>query len=273
MKLLIKVLFLFTLSTSFAQEVSTSQAINIIGKQCMLAQRMAKDKVFFYETKNSTSLSRELTKSVIQFEQNISILVDMPIMAEIHNKIKTMELLWIGYKQNILEKSNTANSLLVEYNPIMLNACQNIQKMLLERAQRKNEYPYSTKKPKLIGAFNATNDIKYLSQQLSFYYNSYFYKVSKYDKRIFNSIIEKIDTKINTTIAVKKNDPILGENIDTLEYDWKNIKAILANVLASDFISVHSSPDPLKINAACNAFLKDADSLIRSYKSTSDINQ
>ena len=98
MKNLIYILLLSCSFSAFSQQKYTnSQAINIVSKQAMLSQRMAKDKIYKVNNINRSVVTAELNSSLILFEKNIETLqnkIELPPV--LNKKVNTLDLLWVG---------------------------------------------------------------------------------------------------------------------------------------------------------------------------------
>ncbi len=273
MKNLFLPLLLISISTVFSQKkITNSQALNIISKQAMLSQRMAKDKMFkLHNTKNKDS-EIELASSVILFEKNIKTLASIPLDTKIQEQITGLELIWIGYKKNILSKKAQSNKKVMEFNDIILDECNKIYDGILKSAKSENSYPYNSKNKPFTTAVIKTNDLKYLSQRLALYYASYFYKTNTFDNEHLKSIIKNIDQRVAKASKIKNENTHITKNINELELEWNDMKTMLNSVTTNEFISPTNSPKPGLIFEKCNNLLKSSDKLSRVYKRTSEIN-
>ncbi|MGY5352439.1 hypothetical protein ACXGQW_07735 [Wenyingzhuangia sp. IMCC45533] len=271
-KIFFTLLFTIISSSVFSQRAITkSQAINIISKQAMLSQRMAKSKVYKTQRVNITRLNTELNSSVILFEKNIKTLTKAKLPTEIQKKINRLDLLWVGYKANIRSFTSTANSKTSTYSDIVLTECNEIYSDLVASSKINKSYPFNSNNDKFTEAVIKNNNIRYLSQQLAFYYVTYYYKVSKYDNAAFSEIINKIDNCVKACLAIKNVNIQIAEKTDEVEFTWKTMKDELSAILQNKFISTHSSPSPEAIYQKCDKLLSDADKLSRAYKTVNDL--
>ncbi|MDB4297770.1 type IV pili methyl-accepting chemotaxis transducer N-terminal domain-containing protein [Flavobacteriaceae bacterium] len=273
MKNVLKSVLLLSFHVVFSQNVTVSQAINIIGKEAMLTQRMAKDKVFLSNNVENQTSKKELISSVILFERNLDILKNTTLTTEIQNDLTHLELLWVGYKQNINTTDTNNNDKVAEYNNIMLSLCEKVNIGLLKTAELNGEYPYNVTNKTFTEATISSNKLKGLSQRLALFYSTYFFKEKKYDGDQFKSIISEIDSNVAKIKTAENIDLNIKQSTEDVIFQWKNIKAILQNVTTNDFISVHSSPKTDIIFEECNKLLHYSDLLTRTYKSTNDINK
>ncbi len=272
---MIKSTFFLLLSFCFVtaqNKLTNPQIINIITKQSMLIERMAKDKICKTNNIDIINAEIELASSVILFEKNINTLKNIKLPLDIHNKIIEIDLLWIGYKKNILEKGKRSDKKIMRFNDIILSECNKVYQQVLKLSKSSNTYPYNFEDKLFINAITDTYDLKHLSQRLALYYTSYFFKIDKYNPTKFKNIIDTIDEKVAKSVKVKYFNIEATEEIDNLEYEWKTIKNLLITSINNQFISVHSSPKPAIIFEKCNNMLRNSDQLSRVYKAISEIN-
>lgn len=273
MKNLIKYVFILKICFSFAQnKITISQALNIASKQSMLCERLAKDKVFKITNPNNQNTEQKLGVSLIQFEQNISILNEMDLPNDIHSKITTVEMLWIGYKKNILDKNHSSAIKTMEFNNVMLNNCNDVFKSILTLSEIKNAYPYNSNDIIFPDAYKASNDLKHLTQKISLHYNAYFSKVIAYQPDAFDNIISKINTSIDTIDKFESNDTEIKGKTTLIKKQWNDLKSIIEHVALTKFTTTDNYPKPDYVINESNKILKNVDLLTRLYKAKSDIN-
>ncbi|MGY5352436.1 hypothetical protein ACXGQW_07720 [Wenyingzhuangia sp. IMCC45533] len=272
MKKVLSILLFFAFLLSYSQQrITIPQAINIISKQSMLSQRMAKDKIYTDNTKGEDT-QRGLISSVVQFENNLSSLKGMSLPDDIQKEITHIELLWIGYKQSIMDEQGDSNDEIMDYNNVVLTVTETVFSKLLDIAKKENSYPYNTNDSKFGEAYIAANNLKHTAQRLALYYTAYFYKISKYDNPVFEKIVSDIESQVTSILDIKNKNVEYADNTDKIDTEWKNIKSILEDVRNKKFISVHTSPKPEVIYEGSNKLLKYSDLLSRTYKAVNEIN-
>lgn len=273
MKKIIYILFVFTFySISAQKKLTNSQAINLVSKQAMLLERIAKAQVNqFCKIEVATSKS-ELNSSSILFEKNISTLKKIKLTDQIQSEIDLLELLWLGYERNTSKQKRASIKKTLRFNDVIVAECNSIYKSILSLANKNKSYPYNFKNKALTAAVINNNDLKYLSQRLSLFYSSYYYKLTPYDNDNFSKIIKDIDARIQKTLAVKNYNSEISEKTEILVRDWNATKERLLRITKSGFISISGSPKPNLIFKICNKILSNSDKLSRTYKATNDIN-
>lgn len=265
-KLILACVFFSFVSLFSQKNITRSQAINIISKQSMLSQRMAKDKIYKTNNRDHSIAQIELASSIILFEKNINTLKNMNFSDNIHQNIIAIELQWLGYKKSIIENSFDSEKRIMNFNEFILNECNTVYLKILEDAKKFNSYPYNTKNRSFSEAVINTYDLKYLSQRLALYYTSYFFKVNKFNHQDFQKIIDDIDFKIQKASIIKNTNKNVATQTNELEIEWKNTKILLNSIIQKEFISVRTSPEPVIIFEKCNKLLKSSDQLSRTYK-------
>jgi len=266
---------LLSFFNSFSQgKITISQAINIVSKQTMLTQRMAKDKIYKINKVNLTKVGFELNSSTILFNKNLSTLTNKSFNSNIDNEVFNLDLLWQGYKTTIdLEDKVKINLKLLRHSSVILNQCNKLYVKLLAKAKKSGIYPYNTKNSTFTQAIINNNDLKYLSQKLALVYTSYYYRNNKYNHKDFIAIVNEIDSKIDICKSISNLNGEIALKTDDLEYNWKTLKDGLTSTVEKRFISSNTSPSPEKIFDLCNLILNNSDLLGRTYKSYNSINQ
>lgn len=268
------VLLLSTISIFSQGKITIPQAINIISKQSMLSQRMAKDRMYKDHSENAKDVSqRKLISSVVQFENNLSSIQSMSLPDEIQAEITHIKLLWFGYKQSVLGDENEQTSTeIMQYNDVVLSVCENVFSNLLKMAKKKKSYPYNTNSPKFSEAYISVNNLKHTTQRLSLYYTAYFYKIAKYDGDTFEGIISDIDYEVQAVSNIKNLNVEYLKRTTQIQNEWESLKKLLIDVRDKKFISVRTSPKPELIYEGSNKLLKLSDLLGRTYKAVNEIN-
>lgn len=274
MKRLINYVFILSFCVAFSQnKVTLSQALNITSKQSMLSARLAKAKVFKATNPGNTNVKQKLGVSLIQFEQNLSILRDIDLPKEIHLKVSTVEMLWTGYKKVILDNDRAAVEKTIDFNNVIIPHLKGIFKDILLISKSSEKYPYNSKLVGFPQAYVASNDLKYLSQKLALYYNAYFSKVIEYDVAVFNDVITEIDEKIAAITVLQENADIRIESkTKDLKNKWSALKLKINHVTENYFVTTEESHKPEFIFNQADELLKEADLLIRLYKANNNIN-
>lgn len=272
MKKLINYAFLLIFFTSFSQNsITISQALNIASKQSMLCERIAKEKIFKATNPNNLNTEQKLGVSLIQFEQNISLLKGMHLPEEIIPNVITLEMLWIGYKKNILDNSKASTLKIMEFHDILLSHSKTLFNKLLGVSEKNNSYPYNTNIKELPEAYKTTNNLKYLSQKISLYYNAYYSNVIIYDANKLNRIIDEIDNSIATIVTAKKTIDTNSIKTNEVKTTWDHLKKQIQRAIDNNFTNVIKYPKPEYVLNETSKLLRKIDLLTRQYKENSEI--
>ncbi len=273
-KILAFALLLVSVSLFSQGRITIPQAINIISKQSMLSQRMAKDKIYYDNTSSNGERPKRLISSVVQFENNLNTLRGMKFSDKIERNLTHIELLWIGYEKSIMAKAyEDSSDEIMKFNDVILSVTSEVFDGLLTIAKQKKSYPYNTNVANFSKAYIATNKLKHTAQRLALYYTSYFYKISKYNNAVFEEIVSDIENQIFDINEVKNLNTDYIPRTEKINVEWNKIKESLKDVRAKKFISVHTSPNPETIYEGSNRLLKLSDLLGRTYKAVNDINK
>ena len=272
-KVIISLVFVLFTSFSHAQSnITISQAINLASKQSTLCERLTKEKILATTNPDDGANNSNLKLHLLQFEKNNSILKKVEFSPENKSRFNKIEMLLYGFKQNIKEKDIASAGKVLEFNTIISKECEAVFNDLLKYAKEKNEYPYNSSVENLADVYISANNIKFLSQKLASHYTAYYNKTVPYNSDIFNEIIEEIDVKINElTLAQNESKAILTQT-NTLLIDWNSLVADIKTVTKSDFNDTESYPKYNSISNRCDALMKKADVLVRTYKQTNDTN-
>ncbi len=274
MKNLINYVFILSFCVAFSQKkVTLSQALNIASKQSMLSVRLAKAKVFKVTHPDNTATKQKLGVSLIQFEQNLSVLADIELPKDIHLKVSTLEMLWSSYKSVILDNDLKSVKKTVDFNKVITTHTKDIFKSILKVSKEATEYPYNSKLPGFSSAYIASNDLKYLSQELSLYYNVFYSKVLDYDLELFNTLVSDIDSRVNDILKLKDTSDTEIQNKTTdVQNKWILLKSKILSTKDAYFVITKQSPKPEYIFNQSDFLLKEADLLTRLYKANNTIN-
>lgn len=273
MKKLIYCLFIFSSYIVIAQDnINTSQALNIASKQNMLSQRISKEKLFKITNPNNIGTKQVLGLSLIQFEKNIALLKEAKLPAKTLYKITTLEMLWIGFKENILKKDHSTAIKTTEFNEVMLSNSNAIFNDVLNFSKKNFLYPYNTFSEKFPDAYKASNDLKFLSQKLSLYYNASFSKILKDDVLNLEQTFIDIEANVKKISAYKETNKDIKDKTIAIENKWNSFKPTIKKAIQEGFSNSNNHPKPEFINNVCNELLKNADLLTRLYKQNNIVN-
>lgn len=266
-------LFFLSFSVLFAQnELSISQALNIASKQSMLCERLSKEKIYRSTHPESADNSQKVNLYLVQFERNLSILKEANLPSEVTSKITNIEMLWFGYKENILNEGVASHARTVEFNENMSKFCYGIFDSLLAHAKENNLYPYNASVDHLAEAYVSSNKLKFLSQKVCLLYNAYFSQVIPYESEEFIKNIALIDQCVLNISNVSEVSTKVMAKTNTIKNNWYTLRNNFKTAMASNFLDTKEAIQPEFILNQTDQLLKDADYLTRLYKEVSDLN-
>lgn len=273
MKKLINCVFILCFSIGFSQQnTSIPQALNIASKQSMLAARLAKGKIFKATNPGVSDIKQKTNVSLIQFEQNIEILKKMELPSDVQLGVTTLEMLWYGYKKALMDSSPEMLVKTIEYKDVMLDQCTKVYSSILVLSQVKCVYPYNTGAMEFPEAYCASNNLKYLSQNLSLQYNVYYSKLVKFDDDAVDASVGQIDESIVAIGKLKDlASPEIKAKTEAIEKLWVSLREDFTRVQRTNFVITDNYPRPVYIFKQCNKLLEEADLLARLYKANSSI--
>ncbi|MES2575160.1 MAG: type IV pili methyl-accepting chemotaxis transducer N-terminal domain-containing protein [Bacteroidota bacterium] len=265
MKKILLLLTLFSVTSLFAQTLTLGQAINMAGKQRMLSQRMAKDKIYKTMNQLTKEVDKELNSSILLFEQNLKLLFGYAPTKEIKYKLEIVELMWADYKKNLLERSRVSTSNIFNNNTSILTSCDNVVKELIAYSESlpKETSPKIYDTSILSTTIANSGKLRYLTQRLTLYYASTYYKVNKDGTAEIKEAIdmfEKTLTSVNISVV---NNSDTEEKISEIYRIWGNLKS---SMYKNDGIAIdRDSTDAVIIYQKANDILNNADQLTNLY--------
>jgi len=246
-------------SIVFAQEpANLYDALNIATKQRVLAQKMAKDKLFLEVNKKTNIAQKELEKSTTEFEKNLHLLKNFALTKQMLHEIEEQEFAYRLYKDLILETTKKSMSEIVKHNSLFLSICDDVVKNIItyskaNTTQNKNK-KYITENIAL--ATSAASRVKLLSQRLVLYYGLNIYKIENIKPNQIKDISKKIENNLNYLTLLEFNTLEIDDSLGEVVFLWNQIKSEINN---SDKIS------PLELFDLCNEILIKADNTTQLY--------
>lgn len=263
-----KILLLFTIFSTtslFAQTLTLGQAINMAGKQRMLSQRMAKDKIYKTMNQLTKEVDKELISSITLFDQNLKLLFDYAPTKEIKYKLEIVDLMWAEYKKNLLERNRTATSYIFDRNTSMLTSCDNVVKELIAYSESLPKETSSKVYDTTILSTTISNSgkLRYLTQRLTLYYASTYYKVNKDGTEEIKEAVDMFEKTLASVNISVVNNSDTEEKISEIYRVWQNLKS---SMYKNDEIAINrDSTDAVVIYQKANDILNNADQLTNLY--------
>ena len=186
-----------------------SNAVNIAGKQRMLGQRMAKNKVFLAANQKKAFATKELQKTIAGFEKGLKILQDFAPNNAVKHKVDIQEYVFNKYKTAILSKSKESLKEVLATNTLFLAVCDDVVTELINYSYSKALKADGVNKhqkyviDKIAAATGASGKLRYLTQRLTLYFSIikksfiFYIKIIKIVRKIFRFIIHKFFKSIS----------------------------------------------------------------------------
>lgn len=219
-----------------AQEITLNQAVNIAGKQRMLCQRMAKDKLFIEVNKISSKAEKEQKAAILAFESGLSKLKTFAPNKVIEQKVDVAKYAFRLYRKAIVDKSKKSMEDVIETNTIMLNICNDLVVEIVRYAKNEAQ-KISNKREKYMfenvaRATNASGKLRYLTQRLSFYYSinnlqgrkEYTSPKGQVSDELILDIIKTMDEKLNYLTILNFNTMEIDEALSKVIVGWNKLK-------------------------------------------------
>lgn len=271
MKLLqILILFISILSGQAQSKTYLSKAVNIAGKQRMLGQRMAKNKVFIKAHKKKDVANYELEQTLIAFENGLKVLTDFAPTPRIKEKLAIQAYFYKHYKQEILDKSNASLTEVLDTNTLFLNVCDDVVTELINYSKTiPNNNSNNEKKhenyviDKIAEATGASGKLRYLTQRLTLYFsmNEFGYKDVSTDE--LAEIIKDLDANLKYLTVLEFNTLDIDDSLGLVHFYWDQLKF---NLYTNGILTM----TPEKIDATllyelCNNILDKANTTTKMY--------
>ncbi len=266
--LLLITILLFTNNALDAQtKIYLSNAVNIAGKQRMLGQRMAKDRVFMAANKNKIAASKELENTIINFEKSLKILEDFAPNETIKHKVTVQSYVFNKYKKAVNSRSLASLNDVIETNTMFLTVCDDVVNELINYSKTlKNEGGNNHQKyviDKIAEATGASGKLRYLTQRLTLYYSLNEFGFKKITPLEIEDISKKIDLNLGYLSVLEFNTLEIDDSLSEVQYYWNQLKGFIYKDGKIDLTSK-------KINAVamynlCNTILGKANATTKLY--------
>ncbi len=266
--LLLITILLFTNNALDAQtKTYLSNAVNIAGKQRMLGQRMAKDRVFMAANKNKIAASKELENTIINFEKSLKILEDFAPNETIKHKVTVQSYVFNKYKKAVNSRSLASLNDVIETNTMFLTVCDDVVNELINYSKTLNSEGGNNHQKyvidKIAEATGASGKLRYLTQRLTLYYSLNEFGFKKITPLEIEDISKKIDLNLGYLSVLEFNTLEIDDSLSEVQYYWNQLKGFIYKDGKIDLTSK-------KINAVamynlCNTILGKANATTKLY--------
>ena len=257
-------LILLTLTTTYSQ-TSLSEAVNIAGKQRMLGQRMAKNKVFLNAHKKQKFASKELQETFTSFQKGLEILNEYAPTKAIKIKIAIQSYAYKQYKEQILDESNQSVKEVFASNTTFLHVCDDLVTEIIKHSEtlpdsKKN---HSKTIDQIAKATGASGKLRYLTQRLTLYFSINEFGFENVSPLEVNTIIKDLDANLKYLVALDFNTTEINKSLAEITSSWNTLKG---NLYSNNKVNM----TPKNINAVSlydlsNAILDKANTATKMY--------
>lgn len=272
MKNLYLLITILLLSATTALQAQTktylSNAVNLAGKQRMLGQRMAKNKVFLAANQKKSFATKELQKTIAGFEKGLNILKDFAPNKKIAHKVAIQEYFFNKYKTIITERSDASLKEILDTNTLFLAVCDDVVTELINYSKTlKNSKVNKHKRyviDKIAEATGASGKLRYLTQRLTLYFSINEFGFKKITPLQIDEIIKTMDSNLGYLTILEFNTLDIDDSLSEVQYYWSQLKGFLYKEDGT------VNMKPKKINAVslydlCNTILAKANATTKMY--------
>lgn len=263
--ILVTLFLLICLNVFSQKETPISKAINIASKQRMLAQRMAKDKLFILVNKNSIEAKQELKTTLKSFEEGLVFLKEFAPTNAIKYKINLQEVAYATYKKQISKRNEKSMIEIFDLNTMFLTTCEDIFISLIDYNEAEENNKKQNEKnlnEHIIKAIKSTGKLCYLTQRLALYYTMNEYGVKQVPSTEIETIKNTIDNNLNYLSVLEFNTFEIDDSLSQVLFSWNRLKSKLRKRELSKIY-------PLDLFKLCNQVLTDIDVANRMYSTLS----
>jgi len=253
-------------NTLIAQEKTyLSEAINIAGKQRMLGQRMAKNKVYITASKRTEIAEIELKETILGFKKGLRTLKDFAPNSTIKHKIEIQEYIFNTYKEAILSKNKSSLNEIIKTNTLFLDVCDDVVTELINHSKSiSNNNPNSEYLIQHIAeATGASGKLRYLTQRLTLYYAIHKFDINTVTPNEIDLIVKTMEENLNYLTVLEFNTLEIDDALGKVNYYWKQLKDNLYKDGKVDINTKNLSTDSLY--DLCNTILKEANTATKMY--------
>ena len=223
--------FLITVTSHSQRQTSLTQALKLAGKQRMLAQRMAKDKVYIRGGINENIAKEELQTSITEFDYGIQYLRDFAPSDDIKHKVDVMEYSFRLYKEVI--EANTKESFqdIFKDNTLFLSICTDLVESLINYSKVKNLTITSKNQNYIsdqkIKATSASAQLTYLTQRFALYYGFNHFGIKNIPPKNIENIANIIEKKLDYLSTQELNTLEIDDSLSRILHYWNVLKTRL----------------------------------------------
>lgn len=269
MKLTKPLLLIACFSTLFMfsqKKTYLSQAVNLAGKQRMLGQRMAKNKLYIEAAKKTKKPEKELEAAISAFQYGLKYLKEFAPTKEIKYKIAVQEFTFNTYKEIITGTTNKSMEEMIAHNTLFLAICDDVVTSLINysKIKAKNNKNKTQKYviENIAKATGASGKLRYLTQRLTLYYAMNAFDLKKITPKQIDTIVRTMESNLNYLTVLEFNTLEIDDSLSQVLYFWNQLKSILYK---NGKVNMKADISPKDLYELCNTILSKANTTTKMY--------
>lgn len=269
LKLVPLFIFILGLNTkSFSQKkISVGEAVNIAGKQRMLSQRMAKNKLYIEANTNSREAKKELNKSILAFELGLNKLKNFAPNKHVKYQIELQDLAFRYYKQFMEKSTESSMQEAIDCNTLFLTLCDRGVTSIINYSKNNNKVSIDKNQKYVLEniakATGASGKLRYLTQRLTFYYAMNSFKTREVTANEIDEIISTMEKNLSYLTVLEFNTLEIDDSLSQILFYWGKLKSLLHKKGEIDMESTKITPE--KLYDLCNIILSKANTTTKMY--------
>jgi len=236
------------MSSSLYGNEKIEKVVDIAGKQRMLSQRIAKDYLYKGSGIAKEKVSKEMRKSIVEFNRGIDILTKNINDSEIKNLIEFVKMS-MSELTNLIKKPFNINNaqLILDLSESMLEGSQYIVNSLEQRYRLKS-----------VEVVDRSGQQRMLAQRIAKYYIAY--QLGIKDKNTIEQTrlaVKKFEQNNKFLLNYKDNTTVINRELNEVNRLWKIVHKFYLNIAKGGL--------PLIVYNTTNDITKKMDNITKMY--------